>query len=148
MRRATALLVLVLALAGCGGSKPRLKPAVFASDATKVCRSAQASSRALPRPVTPGDVPVFLRRAARVLTAAVKRLEALRPPARLDASWSRQTKLLDQQLKLVVGLSKSVKSRKGDAVGAVQRVDGQLRSGRRATDAGWRVLGLQGCTAG
>jgi hypothetical protein len=148
MRRATALLVLVLALAGCGGSKPRLKPAVFASDATKVCRTTQARSRALPRPVTPGDVPVFLRRAARVLTDAVKHLEALRPPARLDASWSRQTKLLDQQLELVVGLSKSVKSRKGDAVGAVQRVDGQLRSARSATDAGWRTLGLRGCTAG
>jgi hypothetical protein len=142
-------LALALALEACGGSsKPRLKPAVFTTEATKVCRTAQASSRALARPVVPGDVPVFLRRAARVLKAAVARLEALRPPARLDALWRQQTARLDRQLAVVVSLSHSVHDGKGDAVAAVQRVDGQLRSGRAASDAGWRRLGLPGCAAG
>jgi hypothetical protein len=148
VRRLAAPLLVLLALAGCGGSKPRLKPQVFASEATKVCRSAQSHSRALARPVTPGDVPVFLRRAARVLRTAVTSLESLRPPARLDASWRRQTALLDRQLTVVVGLSHSVHDGKGDPVAAVQRVAGALRSDRTATDAGWRRLGLAGCVAG
>jgi hypothetical protein len=148
MRLVPVLVVLALLLGACGSSKPRLKPRVFTSEATKVCRSTQARSRALGRPVVPGDVPVFLRRAARVLRGAVGRLEDLRPPADLDARWRRQTDLLNRQLDIVVGLSHSVHDGKGDAVGAVLRMERQLRSARRATDAGWKRLGLPECVSG
>jgi hypothetical protein len=148
MRRLALALPLAIALAGCGSTKARLKPAVFTSDATKACRAAQASSRDLPRPAQPGDVPVFLRRAARVLRSSVNRLEALRPPTELDAAWRRQTGRLNRQLAIVVSLAHHVKDGRGDAVKAVLRFDRQLRSGRAAIDAGWRELGLPGCLSG
>jgi hypothetical protein len=148
MKAVPLLVALALLVQACGASKPRLKPAVFESEATKACRTAQAESRALQRPAVPGDVPVFLRRAARVLRTAVNRLEELRPPAKLDASWRRQTALLDRQLGIVVGLSHSVHDGKGDAVAAVLRMERRLREARHATDAGWRRLGLPECVAG
>jgi hypothetical protein len=148
MRAALLALGVAIFATGCGSAKPRLKPAVFAEKATNACRSAQADSRALQRPVVPGDVPVFLRRAARVLRTSVNRLEALRPPAKLDARWRRQTAALDRQLAIVVGLSHHVKDGKGDAVGEVLRLERRLRSGRAALDAGWRDLDLPGCVAG
>ena len=140
--------VLALTLGACGSAKPRLKPAVFSSHATTVCRAAQVQSRNLRRPATPGDVPVFLRRAARVLRNAVNRLEALRPPADLDARWRRQTATLQRQLAIVLGLAHRVKDGKGDAVAAVARYERELRAGRAAADAGWRALGVPGCVAG
>jgi hypothetical protein len=147
MRALPVLVALALLVGACGSTEPRLKPAVFESKATKACKAAQAESRALQRPAVPGDVPVFLRRAARVLRAAVDRLENLRPPSSLDARWRRQTALLDRQLGIVVGLSHSVHDGKGDAVGAVLRMERRLREARRATDAGWRRLGLPVCVS-
>jgi len=147
MRALPLLAALALLVGACGSSKPRLKLAVFEREATKACRTAQAQSRALQRPAVPGDVPVFLRRAARGLRTAVDRLECLRPPEKLDSRWRRQTGLLDRQLGIVVGLSHSVHDGKGDAVGAVLRMERELRSARAATDAGWRRLGLSGCVA-
>jgi hypothetical protein len=96
----------------------------------------------------PGDVPVFLRRAARVLRTAVTRLETLRPPAALEGRWRRQTALLNRQLAIVVGLAHRVPDGKGDAVAAVLRYERRLRAGRAAADAGWRALGIPGCVAG
>jgi hypothetical protein len=145
VRAIPVLLALALALDACGSSKPRLEPAVFTSEAAKVCRTARADSAALERPATPGDVPVFVRRAVRVLRGAVSRFEGLRPPASLDARWRRQTGLLDRQLGIVVGLSHSVHDGKGDAVAAVLRVEPRLRTARSATEAGWRTLGIRGC---
>jgi hypothetical protein len=147
MRLLPVLVAAALLLEACGSSKPRLKPHVFTSEAAKVCRSTQARSRALARPATPGDVPLFLRRAARVLRAAVGRLEGLRPPAQLDARWRRQTALLNRQLDIVVSLSHSVHDGKGDAVAAVLRMERRLRSTRRTTDAGWKRLGIPGCVS-
>jgi uncharacterized lipoprotein YmbA len=148
MRLLPVLVAAALLLQACGSSKPRLKPHVFTTEAAKVCRSTQARSGALPRPASPGDVPLFLRRAARVLRTAVGRLEALRPPAQLDARWRRQTALLGRQLDIILSLSHSVHDGKGDAVGAVLRMERSLRSSRRTTDAGWQRLGIPGCVSG
>jgi hypothetical protein len=78
----------------------------------------------------------------------VHRLESLRPPASLEGRWRHQTALLNSQLATVIRLAHSVHDGKGDAVGAVARLHGRLRSQRAATDAGWRALGVPGCVAG
>lgn len=148
---ALAALCVAFAAAGCGGgggdpAKPRLPADGFRTQVAQACAHALKRTGAITRPRVPGDLRVFLRRAARVQTSELKRIRALRPPAALDARWTAQTHLLERELALVQGLADTVKG-KGDALAAASRPGGTLRALRAAAQRGWRALGITGCGA-
>jgi hypothetical protein len=109
VRKALLAGSLAIVVAGCGGTKKRLDPAVFRAKADAVCRGAQADAAKIESPkvdpTSPAISDAVLKRWAEPLRQLVKRyraevddLHGLRPPADFDVRYKQALDELGQAL--------------------------------------------------
>ncbi len=90
MRRLATLLLVALALAGCGGSgSKRLSRQEFVTKANGVCRDYYGKLNKLGQPKSPAALGPFIDEALPLVQAELKSLRAVSPPASDQAAYDR-----------------------------------------------------------
>lgn len=143
MRRVT-LVVVVLALAGCGGGDggPRLSRDAFIVKANALCAKVEAQQKALAAPTTLAEIPGYVDTALPILDAGVNELRALRPPENMQEGVDDWLATTDETRNVLRSLKKAALANDAAAARAAGS-EGQAVDDRR--DAQARALGLTAC---
>ncbi len=130
-KRGTAIVLALLALAGCGGGgEAGLSRGTYITKANAICRDVGKKLEALTVPTSNDQIPAYATKALPIYDNALARIRALRPPSELD---SKVKAWLEE-----IGKSRKVVSDLGQA--AARKDDAKVRSlGTRAV-----ALGNQG----
>jgi hypothetical protein len=142
VRALPAALAAAAALAGCAGSgDDRLSREDFVEQATAICDRAEERIGELDAPASVDELEAYAREARSITEEGLDDLEALEPPADLEAGFDRY---LDQG-NAVVGVLEELEgaAASGDEAEA-QRLAGELAESADAQQAA-RDAGLPGC---
>ncbi len=138
----TALAILVLLLAGCGGGSSR---ANFVESATKICADVNQRVKALGTPDSFTATQLYARRAGDAVGDGIGDLEALTPPEELEDAFSRYLGTLAQRRAV---LERMVEAADANSMKRVQRVGSDLDVVNAKARIEARRSGIADCEAG
>jgi hypothetical protein len=142
--RAPALLavVVLIALAGCGGIS--LSDRDLRADATAVCSAANAHGARLAVPRSPTAGAPFLSKGAALLAAELRALGGLGPPSDLAARYNATLAEFGATVTDVRTAIARIR-RGGDAAGAFEALELKLAPAVAQENASWRALQIPAC---
>ena len=144
MRRALPALLLI-ALAGCGGSDDDgLSAAEYRKQANKLCRQSERVADRLPEAKAPDELDELFERILEVTKPYDRRLDALVPPAELRARHERAVREGDRQERYVRGLVQDLR-RSDDPIPTLRKEFPKLLKMVDRSNALARSLGVDDC---
>jgi hypothetical protein len=140
--RAALASVVLLAVAGCGGSSDSMKK--LRAQAGRVCTRALDAGALIQPPAIPAATTAFLRRGIAVLRPELAGLRTLRAPSEQAGAYSAALGALDRELAI---LSETVHDidRGADPLLAIKTLQRRLAPVEADGDAAWRTLGIPAC---
>jgi hypothetical protein len=139
-RAAPAILLLALALAGCGGGG-RLSHNAFVARVDALCKASVAEVKKVEKPTSAAGLPRYLADVRPIQSRFLERARKLRPPARDEPVW-RQALAFDRRVLHQYDLMGAA-ARRGDEK-AVARI-GRGLAALPERNPYERRLGMKGC---
>ncbi|HTW11247.1 MAG TPA: hypothetical protein VME01_00775 [Solirubrobacteraceae bacterium] len=148
MRRCLLVLVVVLAVAGCGSADAPKAPRIpagqrqFSAALNVICRTGDLAAEQLGKPQTIGQMALGLSRTMPAAITEMRQTEALRPPAQLRSTFRRYVNISRHQLAFVTAMMKAAQA---GNIAAFNRADRRLTALNTANDLSAEGLGAPYC---
>jgi len=140
--RVVAASVVMLALAGCGGSSATL--ARLQAQASRVCTQTLAHTVQIGSPRVPAQTPAFLRRGIAALGPELVDLRMLHAPSEQSGAYAAALQSLSRELTILSGTVRDL-DRGADPLSAIKTLQRRLAPVEADDDAAWRTLGVPAC---
>jgi hypothetical protein len=141
-RRATPVVVIALALAGCGTSSPSARQ--LRAAATRACISASVRTERIATPLLPSGGAGFLRQGLAVLAPELAQLRRLRAPSDLALTYATALRSSASLRALLAAALQSLEHG-ADPVSTVQALQRRLAPVEAQENAAWRALDVPAC---
>lgn len=142
IRGAILVIVLMLAMAGCGATSPNV--ARFRAQATRVCTRANSDSARIAPPPVPAQTPAFLRRGIALLRGELAGLRNLRAPRAQAGAYSVALGSLSHELAILTSTAHDL-DRGADPLTTIKTLEHRLAPVEADNDAAWRTLDVPAC---
>jgi subtilisin family serine protease len=145
MRRTAGAMstLLVLALAGCGGSG-RLSSSDLTNQASQICALTARQTNLIKSPAAPSGSETFLRQGITAVTPEVDKLRKLRPPADAEDVYKTAVDSSARKLELLRTAAKQIAGG-ADPVSTMQSLEQQLAPVVQQENGAWKSLGIPAC---
>jgi hypothetical protein len=135
-------LLLLFALAGCGGGSSREN---FVADATEICQTMNQRISALGAPESFTETQLYARRAKDAVSDGIRELRELTPPPDLEVGFTRYLDTLEQRRRQLDLLAAAADE--NDMI-AIQEVGGELDVLNAKGRQDLRKAGITDCEGG
>ena len=139
---ATALVVLLLVLAGCGDDS--LTATQLHDQAAAICTRTAAATDRVVVPSTPSQGGRFLQQGLAHLRPAVAQLRALKAPEELRERYDRAVQLAGQEAALIARHERAI-ARGDDVIDSYRQLETALEPLMMQENAYWRGLEVPAC---
>ena len=131
-------------IAGCGGGSSDLSAAEFRSQADAICADLNTQINGLTEPTSAATFLPFLRAGLPIQEAQLKKLEALKPPSDLKATYAEAIDLQKQQVAAITSAADRIAGGES-AEAVVNDVSDDIDAINTKADAKAKELGLNVC---
>lgn len=139
---ATAVVLLLLALAGCGDNS--LTAQQLHDQASAICTRTAAATDRIVVPSTPSQGGHFLQQGLARLRPAVAQLRELKAPANVRARYDRAVQLAGQEAALIARHERAI-ARGDDVIDTYRQLEAALEPLLMQENAYWRGLQVPAC---